>query len=687
MAPLPPLPDPVTFDQTLANMKDLQDTFKPDICSQQDPLITFEHDGVPPVLNFNMPQSTAFTTYGRIAVPVNQSYFKQFCTLAPSYNYWKVIEGMTPEQVNQMMNQNVMASTAAPLMAYIPVNQNVHAMSGDFQAASPIVGPSKGAQGGMVLNTSNSNQTGNVPIYIPANTSKPLSSTIGMYASQGLRPIMIKRINSTAPAVRYIAKPPVPVPRITIVEEYTTTSYLGNYGAGRVVKTMSLMPGERTTISMRTYKDMVSTHDRSQNVLDSMSDSSATEFSNMLQHEQGDMSSSSDTSGGSSGSFSTHTDAQNSQSSWNVSANLDFGIGGIGGGYGQSSSDASSNANGWNNANTYGHTGARQSNTNTINSALDKHVQSSNSARQININTSTSDTARSGEEDTTVREIVNYNKSRVINFIFRQLKQEYTVITALTNLKFVYSNGYPESFTVVDLNNLDNMLLDIIKDGDPTAPVDPHPVEYFRDQVRCALLQNYCKVIDVNDEEKDFIERKTIDKGTCFTTWGLTCDSVKAEKYWRVIPNLKDSWTDPDNDNTITVDGIILSAKKQTLLTSSVIADALLGRGEALDCFNQKAQDAQSLADLINNMTAMQSLQDSLQQSAVNLDYATQQLEMGTKQIDKLQVQIDAMQQQIDIMTALAPAEQPGAYKKIFGNCCPTPQYTGGCGCGNCKDE
>lgn len=360
-------------------------------------------------------------------------------------------------------------------------------------------------------------------------------------------------------------------------------------------------------------------------------------------------------------------------------------MGSVGGGYGQSSSDASSNANGWNNSNSYGHTGARQSNINTINSALDKHVQSSNSMRQININTSTSDTARSGEEDTTVREIMNYNKSRVINFIFRQLKQEYTVITALTNLKFIYSNGYPESFTVVDLNNLDNMLKDIIMDGDPNAPVDPHPVEYYRDKVKCALLQDYCQVLNYNDTMKDFLDRKTITKGTCFTQWLPNC-VTQDESFWRVKPGITDSYT--DGDNTITVNGVILSVQKQTLQTSSVIADALLGRGEALDCFNQKAQDAQSLADLINNMTAMQSLQDSLQQSAVNLDYATQQLDMGTMQIDKMQVQIDAMQQQIDVITNITtPADQAAAYKKVFGSCCPTPQYTGGCGCGNCKDE
>ena len=42
---------------------------------------------------------------------------------------------------------------------------------------------------------------------------------------------------------------------------------------------------------------------------------------------------------------------------------------------------------------------------------------------------------------------------------------------------------------------------------------------------------------------------------------------------------------------------------------------------------------------------------------------------------------------QMDVITAIAtPADQVAGYKKVFGSCCPTPQYTGGCGCGSCKE-
>ena len=43
------------------------------------------------------------------------------------------------------------------------------------------------------------------------------------------------------------------VSRLLIVETLTLSSFLGAYGAGRVLRTFSLLPGERTTISLKTF--------------------------------------------------------------------------------------------------------------------------------------------------------------------------------------------------------------------------------------------------------------------------------------------------------------------------------------------------------------------------------------------------------------------------------------------------
>lgn len=690
MASSPPLPNPQDFQGILDNISKMQETFTPSTCQPAEPLIDFSETGHPPAIDFNLPQSTAFTTYGKINVPISENYFKAFTKIAPSNNYWNVIENMTEQQVNALLYPGVTAQPQLSVSGMF-ISQNRPDVDYRAERIKPGAIPALGGFAGPI------NKDNYAPQAIPLSLTQLQNNTtvLSQLAKQGLRPILIKRINNRAPITKFVAKPPVPKPQIIVVEEYSTTSYLGNYGAGRVVKTMSLMPGERTSISVRTYKDMESTRETAQNILDSFSNTSATELDTLMQKEQGDMSSTSDTSAGTNSGFATHTDAHNSQKSWDVSANISvFGFG-AGGGYGQSSSDASSNSSGWNNSASYSHTGARTSNINTINNALTKHVQSSNSNRQININTSTTDTARSGEEDITVREIQNYNKSRVLNFIFRQLLQEYTVITALVNLKFVYTNGYPESFTMVDLNNLDNMLTDLIQDGP-----DPNNKEQYRNEVKCALLKHYCNVLDYNDQEQAFLDHKQVTVGGCLGQWlGQNVCPPTTESYWRVLPGLSQTY-DPTGVN-IKVPGVILSVKKQTLLTSSVIADALLGRGEALDCFNQKAQDADSMAAYISNMSAMQRLSDNIQTSAVNLDIANQQLELGDqqielsvkqvemsdKQIEKMSKENQVMEQQMSLLDEITdPAEKAAAYKKVFGTCCPTPQYTGGCGCGNCGD-
>ena len=46
----------------------------------------------------------------------------------------------------------------------------------------------------------------------------------------------------------------------------------------------------------------------------------------------------------------------------------------------------------------------------------------------------------------------------------------------------------------------------------------------------------------------------------------------------------------------IKVPGIIMDVKRRVLPTDSVFCDAVLGQGEALDCYNMRLQDAAALA-------------------------------------------------------------------------------------------
>ncbi len=657
---------PSQINQQLVDIAAMEDAFEQASCQPQDPFVKYPtpDTGTPPMINFNIPQTTAFTTYGKLVKYIDPTWFKDFTKKVPTYNFFDYVKTLTPNAVQQLFNPNVAAAPAV-LGQFVPYASAPHA--------------------GTTLATAGHNYAANAGPKVSASAMQPQMvqalpqqltfSPIASFAQQGIRGLYSHRIMNGGAIVRYVAQPPVPVPRIMVIEEYTTASYLGDYGAGRVVKTFTLLPGEKTTISIRTYKDQSGTSSASDNMLDSFSDSSATQLDNMMQQETGLSDSSSATKGGNDTSYNTYSDSKNSSSAWNISAKINIAdVVDIGGGYGQSKSDTSTTAGGFANTTNYSNSATRASNINTLTSALDKSVQESNANRQIDVNHTTTSTADSGEEDATVREIQNVNLSRVLNFTFRQLLQQYTTITYLSGLKFGYTNGYPETGAIVDLSALPNMLTDIIMPGND--PVSGNP---YIDEVMCLLLKPYCSVLNFNDEPKQLIEAITNTIGGCLTPYLPSC-TTETETIWRIKKGLKDYYPTEDAAK-YTVPGIILDVRNQTLYTDSLIGDALMGAGEALDCFNQKAQDASTMADYIRNLQSMQRLEDSIRVAANDALVNTQQLAMGEQQMDVTTQKEAVIQALIDAGDAVTTAT---LYKKVFSDCCDVPQNTdcgGGCGC------
>lgn len=88
----------------------------------------------------------------------------------------------------------------------------------------------------------------------------------------------------------------------------------------------------------------------------------------------------------------------------------------------------------------------------------------------------------------------------------------------------------------------------------------------------------------------------------------------------------------------IEIDTFIINQNSILLIlkTSSLVADSVLGQGEALDCFNTKSQNSVALLDQI-------------------------------KVIEMIQ-QLETIQEITD------PEKRAELYKKVFGACCDTPQ-------------
>jgi hypothetical protein len=385
--------------------------------------------------------------------------------------------------------------------------------------------------------------------------------------------------------LREISRPAAPKGKIFIIEEYKTASYLGDYGAGQTLSTFSLLPNEKTTITLRTFESSTETKSRSENILDSFSEASTDEMENTMEEEN-----------------SLSDSSSNSTSKTNsVSLEVSAKIKGIVDISGSASHTSSKNS-----------TASRAANTRALGRALEKHVQNSNSNREISVNQSSTSTTTTEIEETVVRELVNPNKSRVLNFVFRQLLQEYVTITYLSNIRIAFCNGYLESFKVVDLEDIDTLLEEFI---------NPNDIQGVRNEI----LKHYCKVFNYNSELKDFIEKIEVNYGDCLE--GVT----GSETFWRIKPDLKDSYS-RDGGLEINVKGVILNVQTNTLRTPSVVADALLGQGEALDCFNTRLQDTAAMKAYIENA---------------------------------------AMLQQMEVIAKIDDSkDKASAYKKVFGDCC-----------------
>jgi hypothetical protein len=251
------------------------------------------------------------------------------------------------------------------------------------------------------------------------------------------------------------------------------------------------------------------------------------------------------------------------------------------------------------------------------------------------------------------------------------LHQQYISVTYLANVKIAFCNGYEESLRMVGLEELDGFLATLV-------------VESQKAVVERLLLRNYCTVQNHKDVRIPFLERYSVLRGGCLPvvlntsgTGGLlekfgipmplpippVLEPADTVSYWRKKPTAQDVVlsTDSKYGFDIKVPGVILSVQENTLKTSSVLVESLLGQADALDCFGMKIQDAE----------AQKGYQD-LAEREQQLAQATAQAQLEN---DKAKAGLELMRLQMEIIRKTPdPKQQAELYKRLFGTCCDTPQ-------------
>ena len=226
-------------------------------------------------------------------------------------------------------------------------------------------------------------------------------------------------------------------PRLILVETYRLSSFLGNYGAGRTLSTFSLLPGEKTKILIKSYTKTTTELSKASSIFDSFSDESSDDFEHSVQTENSDRTKQDE-------NFSYYADAD-AHAGWGWgSANIKGGVKG-------------------------GTASSREQFAKNVSNASDKHAQRASAKRDVKVDTSNKATTEAGTENSVEREIQNINVGRTLNFVVRQLNQEFISILHLVDVKVAFWNGFVESRQEVPLYQLGDLISRVAADDASAA--------------------------------------------------------------------------------------------------------------------------------------------------------------------------------------------------------------------------
>ena len=546
------------------------------------PLLDLDPSGVPTLLKYQLPESTSYR--GRnvieLPIPVESFVFKPSATLPKDSN----------KQVGQPSAEGKEITSAPPtsappgtgllvnkLDAYRqPVDPTGRPLSRQFGRPAPPQ-PSRAPASGSPASDNPSNPfegalsraktTGFLdpklfPLMAGAGDAMDLQGVrtalekisvpeVAAILGQGTHDFAVYRDTTGEYKYRFVRRRVIDEPRPTmlLIEQYRLSSFLGQYGAGRTIKTFSLLPGERTTVYIRSYKANSKTMQRASSILDSATQEAEREFELTTQNEQ--------------------TSQDNIDSSFEYHAQLSV-TGSATWGWGDASVSASGGIAGSTNA-------ARELFAKNMSNAVQQHADRASSYREVSVVTSFESHEESSEEQWVERQLTNLNVSRTLNFAFRQMNQEYITVLHLTDVRVAYFNGYRESRDEVALHDLDKLL---------ETYVTPEKRATVRQAVQDALMST----VDFRDVKPEAFFLTNQD-GT-----------LRVNRAFKSTFNSSDGSGPP-----ITVPGVIVGVDTHIMRTDAVVVDSFLGQGDALDAYSHGLQE-ESLREqrLANDQRALQ---------------------------------------------------------------------------------
>lgn len=339
-------------------------------------------------------------------------------------------------------------------------------------------------------------------------------------------------------------------PSFFIIQVIGISSFLGDYGLGRTVKTFTLLPGETTTISTRTWRATSESVELASSIIDSYTESASDRFADTVMTE------------------TTDTATQSKTENWHAEAEVkgSFGFGSAsvsGGGGGEYSSGTEEFAK-------------------AVDESVAEHSAESSANRETTV-TSNSERSESTEDEEVVeRTISNINVRRVLNFTFRELNQVYLTRTHLKEVRIAFSNGNQGSWREEPVSAMRKLVSEVL---------DPAHV----DEMCQNLLKTIAVAFDINGLPVQVLDLVSLNP--CGTV--ATVSDAKPDKQCnyplptadgRLYYRFKRGPLGQDPKDTHPVDGVLLKERNIVMATDSVVVEALLGQSDALDDYSRDLQ-------------------------------------------------------------------------------------------------
>ncbi|EOD80835.1 hypothetical protein D515_04814 [Grimontia indica] len=504
--------------------------------SQTEPMIKFDDGGNASLLRYDLPASTAFT-YEQVSELVIPSKFKRKKSTDSTSNQEKSAKNVVPMTMMAMK-----AHAISPLWHAVLANETDEKINEQLIQPAPV--------NDVIEDTPIQNEA------IVQTAVQPLDYVINKYGMAQVQ----NMLENGYVIDSYVGISGIPnydlylpnltsVPTIRLVEKITVRNYLGDYGAGRVVDSFSLLPGEEVELSIRSFEQTKTNRSETQSILDAHSSDTQSELTESLDRE-------------SKTEFSEDT-----QDKWRLegrtdyrmktSAKVDIPVVGSGGG----ENELKISVSGGYETQTNTH---RANTQKTAESALKKHIDKVNAKREVNVQVDRSSSHTEENEFSEKRTIRNINVSRTLNFVARQMNQEYLSTFALTGAYLEVDYGTPASIKRYELYELDALFEDCIADRD------------YREDVTKVLYRMLASIRDHQGNTRSLIKQEHI---------------KTPEK--KALLSVDHQVTTPVSEiggKPIDVPGIVLAVNQNILQTSGVVVEALLGQSNALDPYSMGLQ-------------------------------------------------------------------------------------------------